>query len=82
MNSLAIVTGASRGIGDATALPLARDFSAIALASRSGERLAKVGDNVKAVGAEPLVIEADRARPFAWTAERCEHHGKSGEYDE
>jgi 3-oxoacyl-[acyl-carrier protein] reductase len=59
MNSVAIVTGASKGIGEATALRLARDFSAIALSARSGERLEEVGDKVKAVGAEPLVIEAD-----------------------
>jgi 3-oxoacyl-[acyl-carrier protein] reductase len=36
-NSVAIVTGASSGIGKATALRLARDFGAIVLAARSGE---------------------------------------------
>ena len=42
-NSVAIVTGASSGIGQATALRLARDFGAIVLAARSGEKLAEVG---------------------------------------
>jgi 3-oxoacyl-[acyl-carrier protein] reductase len=37
--SVAIVTGASSGIGKATALRLARDFGAVVLAARSGEKL-------------------------------------------
>jgi 3-oxoacyl-[acyl-carrier protein] reductase len=58
-NSVAIVTGASSGIGKATALRLARDFGAIVLAARSGEKLVEVGQQVKAIGAEPLVLELD-----------------------
>jgi 3-oxoacyl-[acyl-carrier protein] reductase len=38
---VAIVTGASYGIGRATALRLARDFSAIAVVARSNEKLAR-----------------------------------------
>ena len=56
-NSVAIVAGASSGIGKATALRLARDFGAIVLAARSGQKLAEVGQQVKAIGAEPLVLE-------------------------
>ena len=33
--SVAIVTGASQGIGRATAIPVARDFSALALVARN-----------------------------------------------
>ena len=64
-NSVAIVTGASSGIGKATALRLARDFGAIVLAARSGEKLADVGQQVKAIGAEPLVLELDLMAPTA-----------------
>ena len=37
MNSVAIVTGASQGIGRSTAIRLARDFSAIVLAARDAD---------------------------------------------
>jgi len=57
--SVAIVTGASSGIGEATALRLARDFGAVVLVARDGEKLAEVGEQVKAAGAEPLVLERD-----------------------
>jgi 3-oxoacyl-[acyl-carrier protein] reductase len=57
--SVAIVTGASSGIGKATALRLARDFGAIVLAARSGEKLGEAGREIEAIGAEPLVLELD-----------------------
>lgn len=63
--SVAIVTGASSGIGKATALRLARDFEAVVLAARGGEKLAEVGAQVKAIGADPLVIELDLMAPTA-----------------
>lgn len=63
--SVAIVTGASSGIGKATALRLARDFSAIVLAARSGDKLSEVGRQVEAIGAEPLVLELDLTTPQA-----------------
>lgn len=55
--SVAIVTGASSGIGQATALRLARDFGAVVLVARSGEKLAEVSQRVKATGAEPLELD-------------------------
>src|SRR5258705_1800940 len=64
--SVAIVTGASSGIGKPTALRLARDFGAIVLGdARSGEKLGEVGQKVKAIGAEPLVLELDLTAPTA-----------------
>jgi 3-oxoacyl-[acyl-carrier protein] reductase len=54
--SVAIVTGASSGIGKATALRLARDFGAIVLAARGGEKLGEVGEQVQGIGAESLVL--------------------------
>lgn len=58
-NSVAIVTGASQGIGRSTAIRLAHDFSAVVLAARNGAVLEEVGDAVKAAGAEPLAIALD-----------------------
>jgi len=59
--SVAIVTGASQGIGRATAIRLARDFSAIVLVARNQAKLEEVAALVQAAGAEPLVIDADLA---------------------
>jgi 3-oxoacyl-[acyl-carrier protein] reductase len=59
VNSVAIVTGASQGIGRATAIRLARDFSAIVLAARNRTELSEVAEAVKAAGAEALVCELD-----------------------
>lgn len=59
MNSVAIVTGASQGIGRATAVRLARDCSAIVLAARDAVALKEVASLVKVAGAEPLVFALD-----------------------
>jgi 3-oxoacyl-[acyl-carrier protein] reductase len=57
--SVAIVTGASQGIGRATAVRLAKDFSSVTLAARGRENLEETAAAVKAAGAEPLVIDID-----------------------
>ena len=49
--SVAIVTGASQGIGRATALRLACDFSSIVLAARNQDELEKTAAEVNAAGA-------------------------------
>jgi 3-oxoacyl-[acyl-carrier protein] reductase len=64
-NSVAIVTGASQGIGKATAIRLARDFSAVVLVARNRANLEKTSEAVKAAGAQALVIDADLAEPQA-----------------
>lgn len=61
--SVAIVTGASQGIGQATAVRLARDFSALVLVARNRANLEQTAELVRAAGAEPLVIAADLAEP-------------------
>ena len=43
IKSVAIVTGASQGIGKATALRLARDFSVVILVARDRDNLEKTG---------------------------------------
>ena len=65
--SVAIVTGASQGIGRATAVRLAKDFSSITLAARGRENLEQTAAAVKAAGAEALVIDLDLAEVLAAT---------------
>lgn len=61
--SVAIVTGASRGIGRATAIRLARDFSAIVIIARTAETLEDTAAKVRAEGAEPLALALDLREP-------------------
>jgi 3-oxoacyl-[acyl-carrier protein] reductase len=63
--SIAIITGASQGIGQATAVRLARDFSALVLIARNRANLEQTAKAVTAAGAEALVIDADLAQPQA-----------------
>ena len=58
-DSVAIVTGASQGIGRSTAIRLARDFSAVVLAARNAEALQEVAAAVRKAGAEPLSLALD-----------------------
>lgn len=58
-NTVAIVTGASQGIGRSTALRLAKDFSGVVLAARNGAALTDVAIAVKSAGADPLICELD-----------------------
>ena len=53
--SVAIVTGASQGIGHATALRLARDCSGIVLVARSKNYLEKTASGVRSAGADAMV---------------------------
>src|SRR5262249_32577368 len=61
-NAVAIVTGASQGIGRATAIRLALDFSGVVLVARNGEKLREAANEVKARGAEPLALDLDLSR--------------------
>jgi 3-oxoacyl-[acyl-carrier protein] reductase len=61
-NSVAIVTGASQGIGRSTAVRLARDFSAVALAARNAKALEEVAAAVRQSGAEPLPLALDLSK--------------------
>jgi 3-oxoacyl-[acyl-carrier protein] reductase len=57
--SVAIITGASQGIGQATALRLARDFSVVVLVARDKEKLEQTADDVRSGGAEALTYDLD-----------------------
>jgi 3-oxoacyl-[acyl-carrier protein] reductase len=58
-NSVAIVTGASQGIGRATAQRLARDFNSIVLVARNRAQLEETAAVVSAARAAPLIIDLD-----------------------
>jgi NADP-dependent 3-hydroxy acid dehydrogenase YdfG len=57
--TVALVTGASSGIGEATALALAADGAAIALAARRAERLEQLAGKIRGSGGKALVLPAD-----------------------
>jgi len=65
VKSVAVVTGASLGIGKATALRLARDFAAVQLVARDKENLEAVAKEVLSVGAETEILAADLREPQA-----------------
>jgi short-subunit dehydrogenase len=56
-----VVTGASSGIGAATAVACARAGMRVALAARRAGRLARVADEVRAAGGEARVVPTDVA---------------------
>jgi 3-oxoacyl-[acyl-carrier protein] reductase len=58
-SSVAIVTGASQGIGKATAIRLANDFQSVVLVARNDEALQETAALVRSGGAEPLVLALD-----------------------
>jgi 3-oxoacyl-[acyl-carrier protein] reductase len=62
---VAIVTGASQGIGHATAIRLARDFGAVVLVARNKAKLEETAIAVKKASAKSLVIDIDLAEPTA-----------------
>jgi len=62
---VAIVTGASQGIGRATSIRLARDFSALVLVARDRAKLEETAAAVRSAGAKALIVDADLSQPPA-----------------
>jgi NAD(P)-dependent dehydrogenase (short-subunit alcohol dehydrogenase family) len=58
-----ILTGASRGLGAATALWLAKKSASVTLLSRSSEDLLRVADSVRKAGGNPFTIAGDITDP-------------------
>ncbi len=64
-DKVAIITGASRGIGRATGLAFAREGAKVVLASRTQQDLETVASLVSAHGGEALVVPTDVTRTEA-----------------
>ncbi len=63
MRKVALITGAGSGIGEASALALARAGWSVALAGRRVDRLAAVAQTVTELGVEALAVPADVGDP-------------------
>jgi NAD(P)-dependent dehydrogenase (short-subunit alcohol dehydrogenase family) len=57
--TVALVTGASSGIGAATAIALAGEGAAVAVAARRKDRLEEVAAGIREQGGTVLVLESD-----------------------
>jgi len=58
-NQVVAVTGASSGIGEATALACAQAGAAVALAARRGERIEALAERIRAAGGHAIAIPTD-----------------------
>src|SRR5438094_4302251 len=68
-NQVVAITGASSGIGEATALACARAGAAVALAARRADRIEQLASQIVGEGGRALAVPADvgeesRARAF------------------
>ena len=63
MEKVAIITGASSGIGKCLSIDLAEIGYRVILVARSNQKLQKLSDKIKAKGRECLIIPADIAIP-------------------
>lgn len=75
----ALVTGASSGIGAATALALAAEGAAVSLVARRRDRLEELATRIRDAGGTAHVIEADvteREAAFAAVAETVDRLGR------
>jgi 3-oxoacyl-[acyl-carrier protein] reductase len=77
----ALVTGAGRGLGRATAMGLASAGGTVALVSRSAGELAETARRVRELGGAPLVISSDLGDPGQLTRIAQRVRGELGTVD-
>ncbi|MBK5229637.1 MAG: SDR family NAD(P)-dependent oxidoreductase [Thermoleophilia bacterium] len=78
-NTVALITGASSGIGEATAAMLAAEGAAVALVARRKDRLDDLVRRIAADGGNALAIECDvtdQVQAAAAVAQSVEHFGR------
>jgi short-subunit dehydrogenase len=64
-NKVILITGASSGIGRATALAAGRAGASVIVAARRLERLQKVAEDIEASAGKALVVQTDLTEPSA-----------------
>ncbi|SEJ07909.1 NADP-dependent 3-hydroxy acid dehydrogenase YdfG [Cyclobacterium xiamenense] len=62
-NKVVIITGASSGIGKATAVKLAKGGAAVVLCARNEAELTKLKDTIESSGGRALVVKTDVTKP-------------------
>ncbi|MFF1634179.1 SDR family NAD(P)-dependent oxidoreductase [Leifsonia sp. NPDC058248] len=80
-NTTALVTGASSGIGAATAIRLAAEGATVALVARRRDRLTDLASTIEAAGGRAVVIEADVSDAAAAEAAVSEAVDRMGRLD-
>lgn len=80
-NKTALITGASRGIGRALAVSLARAGAFVGLISRSGEALRQVAREITHEGGKALSLVADVAQPESIREVASQAREKMGRID-
>lgn len=77
----AIVTGASRGLGRAIAVGLAKEGADIVCIARSLEALKETSDEIKALGREAYAYAVDVSKEEAVNEAVSDIHGQTGSID-